>query len=325
MTTARLDAATLAPPVVLDTGARRVEFVIAEAGVQQYPHGAEYVTPEALADPAHHDELRGIPLLYVEGGRHPTTGQPDPRWVTTADLGDAKRIGTLTGARFDSASGALIGEAVVDDDAGLAMFRRLGGVSEGYRHVDLGPAGVAPDGTRYDAAQVRRGQPNHIVITGNPRNPGANRARLDTGDPMEMEALKALLAGLLDERLDSMGAKMSERLDAMKADYAARFDSLKPPAPAERTDTADDWRPVLALAERHGVAIGGNAKLDDARKAVADAIMPGRADAMDPATVIAVAHATPARGSAWTAGGIVAGRTDSDADPVVAATSHRKE
>ncbi len=235
----RADRYDLAAPVVLDTGARRLEAVIARVGVLRYPWGREYVPASTLADPAWLSSLAGVPLLYA-GDAH-----PDRPW-TIEDSAGAERVGVVLSARYDADREAVVAEVVVDTAEGVELLARgVRGVSPWYTaETDTAP-GVAPSGEAYDLTQTRRTAANHVVLTSSPRGGPGVEVRADaTGDPVdpkdeivkvegeapeapeveiEVEAEKpepeagaaaALVAALL-EALAPQHAAMMERMDAM--------------------------------------------------------------------------------------------------------------
>ena len=111
--------------------------------------------------------------------------------------------------------------------------------------------GTTPDGTPYDVRQVRRRQPNHVVLTHAPRAGYAAAVRLDAddtdtqaqpdGDSME-EALAKLMA-MIEALAADVKALKAEETSEVVADTAA---------PPPRMDTIDD---ILAIQSAAAAAI----------------------------------------------------------------------
>lgn len=347
----RADRYDLAAPVVLDTGARRLEAVIARVGVLRYPWGREYVPASTLADPAWLSSLAGVPLLYA-GDAH-----PDRPW-TIEDSAGAERVGVVLSARYDADREAVVAEVVVDTAEGVELLARgVRGVSPWYTAETDADPGVAPSGEAYDLTQTRRTAANHVVLTSSPRGGPGVEVRADaTGDPVdpkdeivkvegeapeapeveiEVEAEKpepeagaaaALVAALL-EALAPQHAAMMERMDAMYQ----RLDAMMPAAPAEgdamRADSRSvrlAWRDVERAARVVGVELADDLTLTAARRKVAAGLGVERADALSGAELVATiraAHAVLAspRRDAWSR---VAADTRADSRPAVPSLDH---
>lgn len=175
----RTDRATLRAPVVLADGSLRVEAVSVTAGeVLVYPWGKEVATEASLSDAAYLDSSRGLAITrhHVKGGR-----------VTKAN--QDKRVGTITGARYDEIEKCAIRELTISDPAVIAdiLAKRLPYVSETYdapkSHRVLREDGVTEQGKRI---------PNSIALTDNPRAKSAH-IRTDEAE-MEKEDISALIA-----------------------------------------------------------------------------------------------------------------------------------
>jgi len=342
----RADRYDLAAPVVLDTGARRVEAVIARVGVLAYPWGREYVPASTLADPAWLASLAGVPLLYARDGH------PDRPW-TIEDSAGAERVGVVLSARYDSASQAVVAEVVVDTPEGVELLARgVRGVSPWYSaETDVAP-GVTSTGEAYDLTQTRRTAANHVVLTSSPRGGPGVEVRADATDQQESTmdenekppevpeveveveaeapeapegAAAALVAALL-EALAPQHAAMLERMDGMMQ----RLDAMGPPADPAEEVRADSravrlaWREVEAAARVVGVELADDLTLTAARRAVAAGLGVERADALTgpelSATLRAarVVLASPRR-DAWSR---VAADTRADARPPVPSLDH---
>jgi len=280
----------LSPPVRLDTGAIRVEALV-PSGVQRYrtigPDGnpvdiTEYIPPEELGSQAYMDGLAGLPVLWREG-RHPDTNQgtPDEGLVTIDDMGSATKLGAILGARMEGADQAM--PLVIDHPDGEAIAREYPYVSMGYRADRVARPGVAPDGTPYTHIQLRRRQPNHVVLTHAPRAGYAAAVRLDAeddpitpaqpdGDPMDPEMVAKIVAMLeaLTAKVDALGAK--ETTEAV-AEGEAMMDGAAPP----RMDSLADVQAIQTAAADLGVALDLAKSIDDARKLVADKLAAGSA------------------------------------------------
>lgn len=255
----------LSPPVRLDTGALRVEALV-PPGVQTYDVNGqrvrEYVAPEELQAPDYVDGLAGLPVLFREG-KHPGTSDGI---VSVDDLGGARQIGTLLGQRWTDGGQALAMALDAPDAEDIA--RRYPYVSVGYRADRDRKPGTAPDGTPYDVRQVRRRQPNHVVLTHAPRAGYAAAVRLDAddtdtpatpdGDPME-EALAKLMA-----MIEALAADVAALRKAPEAPEVEPVMDSKP-----RMDTMDDVLAIQSAAADLGVVLDPKATVDDARKAVA--------------------------------------------------------
>lgn len=242
----RLDRALLRSPVVLASGALRVEAVTAEAGAPLvYPWGIEVATEDALRDPAYLDASRGLPIVV----HHPASG--------TSREGDGTRVGTVTGARYDEATKTVVRELTITDPATIARVqsRELTETSEGYT--------VPPDQLHRRAdgvSEQRRRIPDHLSLTDRGRLPGA-KVRLDEGDTMTEELLRKIFR-------EEMLAALQMRDDAAKP----KPDEAPPPDPAavmaaeeKRMDERIASRvALLRRADEHGVTIPETAKTDEA-------------------------------------------------------------
>jgi len=270
----------LSPPVRLDTGAIRVEALV-PPGVQTYRTDAgtvrEYVPPEELQAPAYTDGLAGLPVLFRDG-HHPGT---EDGIISVDDLGGARQIGTILGQRWaDDGQALTLGLDAADAEG---IVRQYPYVSVGYR-ADRDPRpGVAPDGTPYDVRQVRRRQPNHVVLTHAPRAGYAAAVRLDAeddpitpaqpdGDPMDPEMVAKIMAMLeaMSAKIDALGAK--ETTEAA-TEGEAMMDGAAPP----RMDSLADVQAIQTAAADLGVALDLAKSIDDARKIVADKLAAGNA------------------------------------------------
>lgn len=344
----RADRYDLAAPVVLDTGARRVEAVIARVGVLAYPWGREYVPAETLADPAWLSSLAGVPLLYARDGH------PDRPW-TIEDSAGAERVGVVLSARYDAASEAVVAEVVVDTAEGVELLARgVRGVSPWYSAETDAAPGVTPRGEAYDLTQTRRTAANHVVLTSSPRGGPGVEVRADaanTESMMDDEMMKdeapvpeveveveaeapeapaegaaaALIASLL-EALAPQHAAMMERMDSMMA----KMDAMLPAAPAEevRADSRSvrlAWREVETAARVVGVELADDLTLTAARRKVAAGLGVERADALSIPELSATLRAarvvlSSPRRDAWSR---VAADTRADARPSVPSLDHQ--
>jgi hypothetical protein len=339
----RADRYDLAAPVVLDTGARRVEAVIARVGVLAYPWGREYVPASTLADPAWLASLAGVPLLYARDGH------PDRPW-TIEDSAGAERVGVVLSARYDSASEAVVAEVVVDTPEGVELLARgVRGVSPWYTaETDVAP-GVTPAGEAYDLTQTRRIAANHVVLTSSPRGGPGVEVRADATDQQESTmdenekvekvevegeapegAAAALVAALVDalapqhaEMMRKMDA-MCDRLDVMCSHMDAKHQPAADEARADSRAVRLAWREVEAAARVIGVELADDLTLTAARRAVAAGLGVERADALTgpelSATLRAarVVLASPRR-DAWSR---VAADTRADTRPAVPSLDH---
>jgi hypothetical protein len=343
----RADRYDLAAPVVLDTGARRVEAVIARVGVLAYPWGREYVPASTLSDPAWLSSLAGVPLLYARDGH------PDRPW-TIEDSAGAERVGVVLSARYDAASEAVVAEVVVDTAEGVDLLARgVRGVSPWYTAETDAAPGVTPRGEAYDLTQTRRTAANHVVLTSSPRGGPGVEVRADalntesTMDEMMKEgeapvpqveveveaeapeataegAAAALISALL-EALAPQHAAMMERMDSMMA----KMDAMLPAAPAEevRADTRSvrlAWREVETAARVVGVELADDLTLTAARRKVAAGLGVERADALSGPELTATMRAarvvlSSPRRDAWSR---VAADTRADARPSVPSLDH---
>jgi hypothetical protein len=339
----RADRYDLAAPVVLDTGARRVEAVIARVGVLAYPWGREYVPASTLADPAWLSSLAGVPLLYARDGH------PDRPW-TIEDSAGAERVGVVLSARYDAASEAVVAEVVVDTAEGVELLARgVRGVSPWYSAETDAAPGVTSGGEAYDLTQTRRTAANHVVLTSSPRGGPGVEVRADAVNTestmdenekppevpeveVEIEAPEApeapegpaaaLVAAIL-EALAPQHAAMMERMDAM----VARMDAMAPPAADMRADSRAvrlAWREVEAAARVVGVDLADDLSLTAARRAVAAGLGVERADALTGPELSATLRAARAvlaspRRDAWSR---VAADTRADARPPVPSLDH---
>lgn len=343
----RADRYDLAAPVVLDTGARRVEAVIARVGVLAYPWGREYVPASTLSDPAWLSSLAGVPLLYARDGH------PDRPW-TIEDSAGAERVGVVLSARYDAASEAVVAEVVVDTAEGVELLARgVRGVSPWYTAETDAAPGVTPRGEAYDLTQTRRTAANHVVLTSSPRGGPGVEVRADAlntesnmdetmkeGEApvpqveVEVEAeapeapaegaAAALISALL-EALAPQHAAMMERMDGMMQ----RLDAMLPAAPAEevRADTRSvrlAWREVETAARVVGVELGDDLTLTAARRKVAAGLGVERADALSGPELSATLRAarvvlSSPRRDAWSR---VAADTRADARPSVPSLDH---
>jgi hypothetical protein len=344
----RADRYDLAAPVVLDTGARRVEAVIARVGVLAYPWGREYVPASTLSDPAWLSSLAGVPLLYARDGH------PDRPW-TIEDSAGAERVGVVLSARYDAASEAVVAEVVVDTAEGVDLLARgVRGVSPWYTAETDAAPGVTPRGEAYDLTQTRRTAANHVVLTSSPRGGPGVEVRADalntesTMDEMMKEgeapvpqvevkveaeapeapaegAAAALISALL-EALAPQHAAMMERMDSMMA----KMDAMLPAAPAEevRADTRSvrlAWREVETAARVVGVELADDLTLTAARRKVAAGLGVERADALSGPELTATLRAarvvlSSPRRDAWSR---VAADTRADARPSVPSLDHQ--
>jgi hypothetical protein len=349
----RADRYDLAAPVVLDTGARRVEAVIARVGVLPYPWGREYVPASTLADPAWLSSLAGVPLLYARDGH------PDRPW-TIEDSAGAERVGVVLSARYDAASEAVVAEVVVDTAEGVELLARgVRGVSPWYTAETDAAPGVTPGGEVYDLTQTRRTAANHVVLTSTPRGGPGVEVRADaatnTGSSMDEEmkvegegapapeieveleaetpeappapegAAAALVASLL-EALAPQHAAMMEKMDAM----CARMDAIMGGAPAAAEMRADSravrlaWREVETAARVVGVELPDDLTLTAARRKVATGLGVERADALTGPELSATLRAarvvlSSPRRDAWSR---VAADTRADSRPAVPSLDH---
>jgi hypothetical protein len=348
----RADRYDLAAPVVLDTGARRVEAVIARVGVLPYPWGREYVPASTLSDPAWLSSLAGVPLLYARDGH------PDRPW-TIEDSAGAERVGVVLSARYDAASEAVVAEVVVDTAEGVELLARgVRGVSPWYTAETDAAPGVTPGGEVYDLTQTRRTAANHVVLTSSPRGGPGVEVRADaTGSSMDEEmkiegegapapeieveleaetpeappapegAAAALVASLL-EALAPQHAAMMERMDGMMK----RIDAMYPAAPAEGDAMRADsravrlaWREVETAARVVGVELPDDLTLTAARRKVATGLGVERADALTGPELSATLRAarvvlSSPRRDAWSR---VAADTRADARPPVPSLDHQ--
>ena len=343
----RADRYDLAAPVVLDTGARRVEAVIARVGVLAYPWGREYVPAETLADPAWLSSLAGVPLLYARDGH------PDRPW-TIEDSAGAERVGVVLSARYDAASEAVVAEVVVDTAEGVELLARgVRGVSPWYSAETDAAPGVTPRGEAYDLTQTRRTAANHVVLTSSPRGGPGVEVRADAlntesnmdetmkeGEApvpeveVEVEAesseapaegaAAALIASLL-EALAPHHAAMMERMDSMMQKMDAMY-----PGPAMDEPRADSrsvrlaWREVETAARVVGVELADDLTLTAARRKVAAGLGVERADALSIPELSATLRAarvvlSSPRRDAWSR---VAADTRADARPSVPSLDH---
>lgn len=236
----RLDRALLRSPVVLASGALRVEAITAKVGAELvYPWGIEVATAEALQDPTYLDASRGLPVVV----HHPASG--------TSREGDGTRVGTVTGARFDAESGTVIRELTISDPATIARVQahELTEISEGYD--------VPPDQLHKRAdgvSEQRRRVPNHYALTDRGRLPGA-KVRLDEGEMTEELIRKIIREEILaafQMRDDAAKSKMDEADPAaVVAAEEKRMDELV----ASRVA-------LLRRADELGVTIPETAKTD---------------------------------------------------------------
>lgn len=258
-------------PATLETGARRVPLVMLRPGTMRYPWGVERTDAATLQDP---DFLRRIPGIPIKLGRdlehHP--GKP----VRVGKDDGTPKIGTVLSARWDADENAIVGEGVLDEPAGLqALALGVKGLSLKYR-VEVTPTDAAD---RADGAEYRRKRlydPEHLLMTTNPRGGSGTSVRTDGGE-MDPEIAKAL------EGITGALAKLSERMDAAEKPNGKEADD------SVRADTAGDWRVVLDAAKVAEVKIDDGAKLADARKAVAKKLIGDRADSLgDEALAVAI-------------------------------------
>lgn len=344
----RADRYDLAAPVVLDTGARRVEAVIARVGVLAYPWGREYVPASTLSDPAWLSSLAGVPLLYARDGH------PDRPW-TIEDSAGAERVGVVLSARYDAASEAVVAEVVVDTAEGVELLARgVRGVSPWYTAETDAAPGVTPRGEAYDLTQTRRTAANHVVLTSSPRGGPGVEVRADAANTESMmdetmkegeavvpeveveveaeapeapaEGAAAALISALLEALAPQHAAMMERMDSMMQ----RLDAMLPAAPAEevRADTRSvrlAWREVETAARVVGVELADDLTLTAARRKVAAGLGVERADALSGPELSATLRATRVvlsspRRDAWSR---VAADTRADARPSVPSLDHQ--
>ncbi len=236
----------------------------------RYPWGVERTDAATLADPEFVGRIPGIPVkLGRDLQYHPTR----PVRVGTDD--GTLRIGTVLSARWDAGEQGIVGEIVIDEPAGLqAHAQGIRGLSLKYRAEVVETS--AED--RADGATLRRVRvydPEHLLVTTNPRGGAGTSIRAD-GGAMEPELTKAL------ENISSLVTKLGERMDALEKPKEKADDS-------DRADTAGDWRVVLDAAKVADVKIDDGAKLADARKAVAKKLIGDRADSLsDDALTVAI-------------------------------------
>lgn len=243
---ARLDRALLRSPVVLASGALRVEAVTAQADAQLvYPWGIEVATEEALRDPTYLDSSRGLPVVV----HHPESGK--------STEGDGTRVGTVTGARYDEATRTVIREYTITDPATIRRVqeRELTETSEGY---DVPPEHLVrrEDGV----AEQRRRIPNHYALTDRGRAPGAT-IRLDEDNAMTPEEIRKIIReemlAVFQMRDDAMKPKTDEDPGVTPAIVEAEADAVK------RMDEAVASRvALLRRADALGVIVPETAKTD---------------------------------------------------------------
>lgn len=211
----RTDRATLRAPVVLADGSLRVEAVSVTAGeVLVYPWGKETATEASLSDAVYLDSSRGLAITrhHVAGGRV-TKGNQD------------KRVGTITGARYDEIEKCAIRELTISDPAVIAdiLAKRLPYVSETYdapkSHRVLREDGVTEQGKRI---------PNSIALTDNPRAKSAH-IRTDEAD-MNEEEISALIAKAV--------GPLTTQISELKTALSAPPPVIKTEEPHQ--DSADD-------------------------------------------------------------------------------------
>lgn len=204
MTQHRLDRALLRSPVVLASGALRVEAVTARADAQLvYPWGIEVATEEALKDATYLDASRGLPIVV----HHPDSGQ--------SREGDGTRVGTVTAARYDEDTRSVIRELTITDPDTIRRVqdRELTEISEGYT--------VPPDALHVRAdgvSEQRRRVPDHYALTDRGRLSGAV-LRLDAEGSMTEELIRKIVQ------------------EAVMAAFQMRDDAAKPPDPGVTAGT----------------------------------------------------------------------------------------
>lgn len=191
----RTDRATLRAPKVLADGSLRVEAVSVTVGeILDYPWGKEVATEAAMKDPEYLDNSRGLAITrnHVKGGRVSRKNQD-------------KRVGTITGARYDEGEKCAIRELTISDPQTIADFfaKKFPYVSETYdapkSHRVLREDGVTEQGKRI---------PNSIALTDNPRAKSAH-IRTDEAD-MNEEEISALIA----KAVKPLNAQIKELTDA---------------------------------------------------------------------------------------------------------------
>jgi hypothetical protein len=278
----RLDRALLRSPVVLASGALRVESISARAGAPLiYATGVEVATEEALRDPVYLDASRGLPIVV----HHPASGR--------SRESDGARVGTVTGARYDEETSTVVRELTITDPKTIqrVLDGELAEVSEGYS-VPPSDLVVRNDGI----SEQRRRIPNHLALT--TRDGGRLSGaiiRLDE-DTMTADEIRAIireeLAAAFKMRDDAATKpKMDEDGAAPAVVAAAAADEAK------RMDEAVASRvALLRRADEHGIKVPDDAKTD-AQIATAIAVALGadatRCDSLDYAR--AWIDAAPAR------------------------------
>lgn len=268
--------AALSAPVVLDTGAVRVEGLI-PSGVQRYGDVAEYVPPEELQAPEYVDGIAGLPVLYADGA-HPGTADG---LVTIDDLGGARKVGTILGQRWSDEAGGQALSIVLDDPDAEAIARANPYLSVGYRASRVARSGTAPDGTPYTAVQARRRAPNHVVLTRAPRAGYGAAVRLDAEDD-DITPATPVGDSMDPAEMPPWAKALADAIAALRADVAALKSEESAEAAAEgevmansgtpRMDTIGDVVALQAAASDLGVALDPKATLADARKAVGAAM-----------------------------------------------------
>lgn len=298
MTNRRFDRAEQAPyrlaaPRRLPTGGIVYEMAAMMPGVQRYPWGAEYVTPEALSDADFLKSIKGIPIIDDDATTH-SDGTDTHRM-------DRDSIGRALDARWDAEQQVVIVEAVIDVERGLAKVRNgVTGVSAAYSADIENVSGETPDGTRYDAKQVRRYAPHNIVITTRPRAGDRARLRADTReDDMKPEDIqKAITDGL---------APVVTRLAALEDAETKRADAATEAAEAAKNKAPIKMGTFLAISDaaaKVGVELRADSTLLDAGREVAAKVVGDKAADLDEqgiALVLATANTIqPKRADAWT-------------------------
>jgi hypothetical protein len=264
----------------------------------------EFVPPEVF-DKAFVDAIPGIPII-LRADQH--RGRVRPQ--TVPDL----RVGTVLNARFDAATGELVGEYLIDVPEGLkALDDGWTAVSLRYdAFTDERPGEwTGPDGKtiRYDAIRTKHTTPNHLLLTRSGQRAAGAHLRADAGVIMDLAKLRPLLA-LLDiniaedadevalamaikdaakarhEMRDSYDGAMAA-VETMKSDAAARADAVAASVAALDTVRKGDGPDFLAgltararfdaIAAKRGIKVDG---LDTSAigRAIVKAIVPAATD-----------------------------------------------
>lgn len=246
----RLDRALLRSPVVLASGALRVEAVTAKVGAPLvYPWGTEVATEEALRDQTYLDSSRGLPIVV----HHPDSGQ--------SREGDGTRVGTVTAARYDEETQTVVRELTITDPDTIRRVqdRDLTEISEGYT--------VPPEDLHRRAdgvSEQRRRVPDHYALTDRGRLSGAV-LRLDEDTAMTEDQIRAII------REEILAAMMKMREDAAKPPEATPAVVAAEEQAVARMDEAVASRvALLRRADALGVTVPETAKTDvDIARAIA--------------------------------------------------------